>query len=225
MKSCKWAEAVDKVVFKFMYGVSILAAIALILTAVLCTVDSLSAKILSYSIPNGTDWVTYLNIPIVFLAMGFIQVERGNTVVDLVCSKFPKGMQKVVQVFGYLLGTFISGYLAVCEFDLTGQKLATGAKASAAGNSFVVWPFALIIAIGYLLVAIAFIWCIFRVFLIPPEKRQGALIPGIAEGNPGAVIGEAAPVGEYKKPETNKTKDKNGDGNRSNDKEKGGMGS
>lgn len=128
MKVCKWAEAVDKVIFKFMYGVSILAGIALIITALLCTVDSLSAKIFSYSIPNGTDLITYLNIPIVFLAMGFIQVERGNTVVDLISNKFPKPVQKAVQIFGYLLGAFISAYLAVCEFNLTSQKLSQGRR-------------------------------------------------------------------------------------------------
>lgn len=206
MKVCKWAETIDKIIFKFMYGVSILAGVALIITALLCTVDSLSAKIFSFSIPNGTDLVTYLNIPIVFLSMGFIQVERGNTVVDLVSNKFPGAVQKAVQIFGYLLGAFISIFLAVCEFNLTMNKLSTGARSSAAGNSFVVWPFALVVAIGYLLVGIAFLWCIFRVLFIAPERRMGALIPGAAENSMGSVKGESAPVGEYQTPATEKQK-------------------
>ena len=173
---CAWAEKVDKVVFKFMYFISILAAIALIVAALLCTVDSLSTTIFSHSVPNGTAWVAYLNIPVVFLAMGFIQVERGNTIVDLLFKKFPKSMQKVIEFFGCLLGFAISAYLAYLEFGLTMNKMSTGAKASSAANSFVIWPFALVIAIGYALVAISFLWCIFRIFLIPPERRQGALI-------------------------------------------------
>jgi len=208
MKVCKWAETVDRIVFKFMYGVSVLAGVALIITALLCTVDSLSAKIFSFSIPNGTDLVTYLNIPIVFLAMGFIQVERGNTVVDLVSGKFPVPVQKAVQIFGYMLGAFISIFLAVCEFHLMMTKLTTGARSSAAGNAFAVWPFALAIAIGYLLVGIAFIWCIFRVLLIAPERRMGVLIPGMEPGNPGTVQGEAPPVGEYRKTEKDKQQHK-----------------
>lgn len=174
--NCVWAEKVDKVIFKFMYGVSILAGLSLILAALLCTVDSLSSKIFSFSIPNGTEWVTYLNIPIVFLAMGYIQVERGNTTVDLISKKFPKALQKIIQIFGCLLGFAISAFLAYCEFDLTLDKLQAGSKASSAASSFVVWPFALVIAIGYALVAISFLWCIFRVILIPPERRQGALV-------------------------------------------------
>jgi TRAP-type mannitol/chloroaromatic compound transport system permease small subunit len=177
MKVCIWAEKVDKIVFKFMYFVSVLAGISLIIAALLCTVDTLSARIFSYSLPNGTDWVTYLNIPIVFLAMGFIQVERGNTVVDLLSSKFPETLEKVVQIFGSVIGVCISLFLAYCEFTLTISKLSTGAKSSSAGNAFVVWPFALIIAIGYLLVGISFLWGIFRIILIAPERRMGAFIP------------------------------------------------
>lgn len=204
--SCVWAEKVDKVVFKFMYGASILAGLSLIVAAILCTVDSLSTKIFSFSLPNGTDWVTYLNIPIVFLAMGYIQVERGNTVVDLVSKKFPTWLQKAVQVFGCLLGAAISAYLAYCEFTLTLDKLSAGTKASSAANSFVVWPFALVIAIGYALVAIAFLWSIFRVILIPPERRQGALIMEIPEKAPVADTTEAGEV-DVKETVTNETID------------------
>lgn len=173
---CAWAEKVDKVVFKFMYYVSILAAIALVIAALLCTVDSLSTTIFSRSVPNGTAWVSYLNIPVVFLAMGFIQVERGNTIVDLLFKRFPKPMKTVIEFFGCLLGFAISAYLAYLQFGLTMDKMSTGAKASSAANSFVIWPFALVICIGYGLVAISFLWCIFRIFLIPPERRQGALV-------------------------------------------------
>lgn len=193
--NCVWAEKVDKAIFKFMYVVSILAGLSLILAAILCTVDSLSSKIFSFSIPNGTEWVTYLNIPIVFLAMGYIQVERGNTTVDLISKKFPKALQKIIQIFGCLLGFAISGFLAYCEFDLTLDKLQAGSKASSAASSFVVWPFALVIAIGYALVAISFLWCIFRVILIPPERRQGALIMEMPapEGPPSADATQAKP--------------------------------
>jgi len=169
------AQKIDKVVFKFMYVVSIFAAIALMVCAVLCTVDSLSTAIFSFSIPNGTEWVTYLNIPIVFLAMGYLQVERGNTVVDLLSRKFPKVLNIGMQIFGNVLGAVLSGYLAYCEFGLTISKFTSLTRSSASGDAFYVWPFALCIAIGYALVATAFAWCAVRVITIPPEKRMGAM--------------------------------------------------
>ena len=171
-----FAEKIDKVIFKFMYGVSIVAALALMIAALVCSVDALSTKIFSFSLPNGTEWVTYLNIPIVFLAMGYVQVERGNTTVDLISKRFPQAVQKAIQVFGCFLGFLISGFLAYCAFSLTLDKLSSGAKSSSAAIAFPVWPFALVIAIGYALTAISFLWCIFRIFLIPPERRQGAFI-------------------------------------------------
>ena len=60
---------------------------------------------------------------------------------------------------------------------MTITKITTGAKSSAAAIAFPVWPFAMVIAIGYGMAAIAFLWCLFRMFLIPPEKRQGAMVP------------------------------------------------
>ncbi len=76
MKECLWAKKVDKVVFKSLWGVSILSGACLLIVAVLCTIDAFGAKFFSHSVPNGTEWVTFLNIPVVFFAMGFIQVER-----------------------------------------------------------------------------------------------------------------------------------------------------
>ena len=178
MKEYRWAEKVDKIVFKFMYVVSIFGAIALMVVAVLCTVDSLGTRIFRVSLQNGTDWVTYLNIPVVFLSMGFIQVERGNTVVDILSCKFPKWLDKVVRIFGCLLGTAICGYLGYCEVTLTLKKFASHATASSSASSFVVWPFVAIVALGYILVAISFLWCIFREFFVPPEKRAGAMPMG-----------------------------------------------
>ena len=171
------AEKIDKVVYKIMYIVSLFAALSLVIAALVCTVDSLSTKLFSYSLPNGTEWVTYLNIPIVFLAIGFIQVERGSTTVDIVSQKFPASLKKVLEFVGYFLGFVISGFMTYCEINLTATKLATGAKSSAAAIAFHVWPFALTIAIGYGMAAIAFLWCMFRMFLIPPERRQGAMLP------------------------------------------------
>ncbi|MCF0229823.1 MAG: TRAP transporter small permease subunit [Parasporobacterium sp.] len=176
MKNSKWALTVDKIVFKIMLFVSYFAAAALFIVAILCTTDSLGGTIFSKNVPNGTDWVSYLNIPVVFLAMGFIQVERGNTVVDLLSEKFPKWLQTVLKTFGNVLGAGICGYLTYCEFNLTLNKIATHATSSSAGNAFLVWPFTLLVTLGYFFAALAFFWCIFRDLIISPDKRCGAMM-------------------------------------------------
>ncbi len=169
------AKKIDKIIFKAMWGVSLLSGLSLLAVAVLCAADALGGKIFSASIPNGTEIVTYLNIPVVFFAMAFIQVERGHTTVDLFSGRFPKGLQKAIHLAGYVLGALICAFVGFCSFQLVLDKYKTSAKASAAASSFVIWPFAMVIVIGFMLIAAAFVWCAFREFLIPPEERMGAL--------------------------------------------------
>lgn len=171
----KTAKKIDKIIFKAMWGVSLLSGLSLLAVAILCTADALGSKLFSASIPNGTEIVTYLNIPVVFFAMAFIQVERGHTTVDLFSGHFPKGIQRTIHLAGYVLGALICAFVGYCSFQLVLDKYKTSAKASAAASSFVVWPFAVVIVIGFVLIAAAFVWCVFREFLIPPEERMGAL--------------------------------------------------
>ncbi len=170
------AKRIDQIFFKMMWGVSVLSGISLFAVAILCTVDALGGKIFSVSIPNGTEIVTYLNIPVVFFSMAFIQVERGHTTVDLFSGRFPRAVQTVIHLIGYLLGMLICAYVGYCSIILTADKYATHAKASAAASSFSVWPFALVTAAGFWLIAVSFFWCVFREFLIPPAERMGAMI-------------------------------------------------
>ena len=169
------AKKIDRIIFKAMWGVSVLSGLSLLAVAILCTADALGSKIFSASIPNGTEIVTYLNIPVVFFAMAFIQVERGHTTVDLFSGRFPKGIQKAIHLIGFVLGALICGFVAYCSFQLVLDKYKTSAKASAAASSFVIWPFALVIVLGFVLIAAAFVWCVVRELLIPPQERMGAL--------------------------------------------------
>lgn len=153
---------IDRVVNRCMWGISLISGICLVITAVLCTSDALLSKFFSMSIPNGTEWVTYLNIPVVFFAMAYIQIDRGHTTVDLLCAKFPAKVQKVIKVVGDVLGTMVCLFSGYCAMRLTMDKFHTMTKSSSASNAFVIWPFVLVIALGFLAVGIAFAWCIVR---------------------------------------------------------------
>ena len=165
---------IDRVIYRCMWAVSILSGICLIITAFLCTGDVLASKIFNTSIPNGTEWVTYLNIPVVFFAIAYIQMDRGHTVVDLIYRKFPKGMQKVIKLAGDVLGTAVCFFSGYCAFNLTANKLSSHAKSSSASNAFSIWPFVLVIAIGFVLVGIAYAWCIIRDSILFDVLQKGS---------------------------------------------------
>lgn len=118
--------------------------------------------------------VTYLNIPVVFLAIAFIQVERGHTSIDLLLDKFPKLVQQVIMFLAYILGTAVCTFIGWREVVLTMDKFTTMAKSSQARTAFMVWPFA---AIGFITLAVAMLWCTIREFIIPREERAGYTLP------------------------------------------------
>lgn len=168
---------IDSVLFKFLKYLSYISGVALVLVAVVCTADAVSTNLFNRSITNSTDFVTYLNIPVVFFAIAFVQVERGHTHIDLLIDKFPKIVQKVIMFLSYLLGGVVCSIITWRSFVLMQDKLATMAKASSSRTSFVVWPFALVVVIGFALLAIAMFWSAIREWAIPEEERAGYFAP------------------------------------------------
>ena len=168
---------IDSVLFKFLKYLSYISGVALVMVAVICTADAVSTNLFNRSITNSTDFVTYLNIPVVFCAIAFVQVERGHTHIDLLIDKFPKIVQKVIMFLSYLLGGVVSSIIAWRSFVLMQDKLETMAKAASSRTSFVVWPFAVIVAVGFALLAIAMFWSAIREWAIPEEERAGYFAP------------------------------------------------
>lgn len=176
-KELTLAKKIDRVVFRVLKVISYISAIALVAVAVICTANVVTTKLFKFGILNATEIVTYLNIPVVFLAIAFIQVERGHTNIDLLSSRFPMVVQKIITVVGYALGAFVCGFIGWRSVTLTITKYTQMAKASAARTSFVIWPFAAIVAFGFLILALSMVWSIVREFTIPKEERCGYMPP------------------------------------------------
>ena len=113
----------------------------------------------------------------VFFAIAFVQVERGHTHIDLLLDKFPKIVQKVIMFLSYLLGCAVSTLISWRSFVLMQQKLSTLAKAGSSRTSFVVWPFAVVVFVGFALLAVAMLWSAIREWTVPVEERAGYLAP------------------------------------------------
>ncbi len=159
----------DDTIFNVMKAVSYVSAVCLLVITVLSTFDVAGTKIFKHGITNATDIVTYLNIPVVFLSTAFVQLERGHTHIDLIYTHFPKGVQKLIHTVGNLLGLAVSIFIGYRAILLTTQKLASVEKSSSAASAFIVWPFAALIALGFFLLACAFLWSLIREFVLPPR--------------------------------------------------------
>lgn len=157
-------DRADRAVTACVKAISWLGAAALFVIAVVSTVNVIATKVFGHPISNITELVTYLNIPIVFFCIGFVQLDHGHTHIDLIYRHFPAPVHKLVHIVGYLIGVAVCGFAGWCGLSLTMQKAASMAYASGP-RSFLVWPFVLCIGVGYLVLAFSFLWCIPRELL------------------------------------------------------------
>lgn len=178
----------DDALFNVMKWISYISAVALLVITLLSSADVVANKIFNHGITNATEIVTYLNIPVVFLSTAFVQLERGHTHIDLIYVHFPMWAQKLIHTVGNILGVGLSAFIGYRAVILTIQKIATKAMSSSAQTAFVVWPFVAVIALGFALMAVAFLWSLFREFLLPPRMNfDPAAVPDEAPGKEGQV--------------------------------------
>ena len=143
----------------------------------LSTADVAASKIFKDSITNAVDFVTYLNIPVVFLTAAYVQLERGHTHIDLIYTHFPLWGHKIVHTVGNVLGMAISAIVGYRAIIYTIQKFDAVAKSSSSATAFAIWPFVAVIVMGFLLLTVAFLWSTIREFVLPPRE-----IPAGEEG-------------------------------------------
>lgn len=154
-------DKIDRVICTGVKYVSYLGAVALLVIALIATVDAIATKVFHSPIRNVTEFVTYMNVPVVFFCIGFVQLDRGHTHIDLIYRRFPQVMHKIIHIIGYVIGVAVCGFAGWRGIVLTMQKFSTMTYASGP-TSFLIWPFVVCIGVGYLVLAISFLWCIPR---------------------------------------------------------------
>ena len=154
-------DKIDRVISNCVKYISYLGAAALLIIAIIATVDVIATKAFAHPIRNVTELVTYMNVPVVFFCIGFVQLDRGHTHIDLIYRRFPEPVHKVIHIIGYMIGVVVCSFAGWRGMVMMAQKLQAMTYASGP-TSFLIWPFVLCIGIGYLALAISFLWCIPR---------------------------------------------------------------
>lgn len=160
-------DKIDSAVVKTLKYISYVSAVCLIGIMLVAFFNVLGEKLRKVGvpvtgIPASTELIQYLHIPVVFLAAAFVTLDRGHTKVDLVSAKFPKAVQKIVGVFAHLVGIAVCGLCAQRGLVQMGKFIARHKMSSVSGVGFPLWPFALIMSVGFILLALSFIWAIIR---------------------------------------------------------------
>lgn len=180
-------NVICKVLRAFTY-VSMVCLIGIMLVAFLDVVGSKlhTAGLPVKGVPAANEIIQYLHIPMVYLAAAYVTLDRGHTRIDLLSVKFPKVMQKVCNIIGYILGIGLCGIISWRGWIQMTKYITRHTKSSVSGVGFPLWPFALILVIGFALLAISFIWAIVRECAdyhpAPPAGPGGEQPPELEEG-------------------------------------------
>jgi TRAP-type C4-dicarboxylate transport system permease small subunit len=162
---------IDSAVVKVIKCISYISGICLIGIMLVAFFNVLGEKILHHGIPASTEIIQYLHIPVVFLAAAYVTLDIGHTKIDLLSSHFPKAVQAFFTTLGNLLGAFICGFIGYRGLVQMNKFISTHAKSSTTGVGFAKWPFALIFAIGFFLLALSFLWSIVRQYTYIGKKE------------------------------------------------------
>lgn len=125
-------------------------------------------------IPASTEIIQYLHIPVVYLAAAFVTLERGHTRIDLLSAKFPAVLQRVFNILGDILGIGVCILISWRGFIQMGKFIARHRMSSVSGVGFPLWPFALIMSVGFILLTLSLIWHIIREITgyTPPQSAE-----------------------------------------------------
>lgn len=178
-------DKIDNAILKVTKVVSYGAMAYLFFIMVIAFVDVLTAKFLKMSIPNATELIQYGNIVVVFLTIAYVEAGQGHTQIDIISSHYPKWAKKLLSIVCDLLGTIVSTFCGWRAVIQTISKYTTFAKSSDTG--FYLWPFALIIAIGFFMLAIVCLWKLIKDF-VTREPHEAPHSPEDLSKEGGAVV-------------------------------------
>ena len=163
-------DKIDRFLLAVTRWISYGSGICLFYIMVLAFCNVITSKLLNRSIPNANDIVAYMNVPICFLSVAYVQLDRGHTNIMLLQRHFHPVVAKIVRIISHLLGAgvcVIIGWRAILQMN---QWLATHQTASSNISGIKIWPYAGVLAFGYLLLALCFLWSIVREFVRKPPK-------------------------------------------------------
>lgn len=149
---------IDCIITKTFRIISYAAGVIAFVVVVLATANVICSKLTHVSIPSANDWITYLLVPIVYLSIGYMVLDRGLIEVDFVSKHYPRWLKIVISLFSTLACTIINVFIIRYQLQLTNNYLALNKMSSTSPLHFPLWPFPVIILIGMVMMSVAMLW-------------------------------------------------------------------
>ena len=182
---------IDGIILKVLRAVTYISMVCLVGIMLVAFFDVVGSKLHAAGlpvkgIPVANELIQYLHVPMVYLAAAYVTLDRGHTRIDLLSVKLPKGVQKFFNILGYILGIGLCGIICWRGWIQMGRYISRHTMSATSGARFILWPFVLIMVIGFALLAISFIWAIVRECIdyhpTHSDETGGQTPPEIEEG-------------------------------------------
>lgn len=154
---------------------SYLAGLALAIITIVCFIDVIGSKFFGKAIPSQTELVANLNVVIVFLAVFYVQMDRGNVSIELLQDRFPRPLKLAVRLFGSILGVGVSHFCAYRGWFYLADFWTTHKSASGVWH-FPIWPFQAVLVFGFFCLGVAFMFTVAR-DITDCRLRRGKFAP------------------------------------------------
>lgn len=169
-----WFEKTDAVIFKIVKGISQVSGICLIGIMLVAFFNVLGEKIFHHGVPGSTEIITYLHVPVVFLAAAYVTLDAGHTKIDLLSKHLPQAAQTVLAIIGNIIATAICFYVGLRGFVRVADMIEHHSRSAVTGFGFPIWPFGVVFAFGFMILAFTFLWSVVRIFKTPKKEEGGA---------------------------------------------------
>ena len=146
-------------------------AAVLIFVMLVAFVDVIIAKIFGSSIKFATEIITYCDVPLAFLGMGYTMLIGQMTSVDILFGRFSAGVQRILNMIYDVVGIGFCVFLGKLSADNMLNYIANNTLSNPKGG-FPVWPFALVETVSWFALALAFLFCCLR-YILAPSKLLG----------------------------------------------------
>ncbi len=188
----------DKAIVTFAKGISYLSGIFLVAIMLIAFFNVIGEKLkvagvpFVGGVPMASALIQYFHIPVVFLAAGYVTLDRGHTRIDMLSSHFPKVVQKFFIILGHLLGAAIYFFISYRAFFVLMVKDIT--KNVTISTSFVnawpEWPFVAIHGLGFLVMGVTFLWSVIREIhgYTPAEAGPDAAVKHLEQSQAAAQL-------------------------------------
>ena len=170
MKERTLFDKVDGVIYKVLRYISYAATVFLVAIMLVSFINVILEKLHQVGvpvsgIPNTVNWVQFMNVCVVYLAVAYVTLERGHSGLDLLTRHYPKWLQKACSILAYACGAVVIGYIGYLGYaKVFVSQLEKNTRINETlASAFPAWPFGLVYFVGMGLLAFSCLWAIVRI--------------------------------------------------------------